>query len=199
MRSLKKHLCLGIFEGSFWVPKLIEDQPRQSLTEDDSSAEKPFEEPFTDSFYDINDRAPEGYEIVSQGANVPTKLYEVFNKILGRARNKDFVNSYKIQGTFLQRSSDGSLKYYYHLTPVLTAYQDGYVEINNGGNSYMSTIKSLINEFCASIGYWDIFQKSDDWYFYNWLASGLPIPYVNNAIITPEGWLALPIKNNANY
>jgi hypothetical protein len=199
VRANEKHLCLGIFEGSFWVPKLIEDQPRQSLAEDDSFDEKPFEEPYTDSFYDINDRAPEGYEIVSMGANVPTELYEVFNKILELTRNKNFVNIRNLRSTFLRRRSDGSLEYYYYYTPVLTAHPDGFVEINNADYWYTRTTKSRINEFSNSIGYWAIFKKSYYWYFKNLLAPGRPIPYKNKAIITPEGWLALPIRNYANY
>jgi len=199
MRSSEKHLCQGIYEGSFWVPKLIEDNPQNPSEENTSSGPEPFEEPSTDSFYDINDRAPEGYEIVSLGANVPTELYEVFNKILERTRNKNFVSIRNLRSTFLRRRSDGSLEYYYHYTPVLTAYPDGYVEINNADYWYTSTTKSRINAFSTYIGYWSIYQKSYKWYFQNFRAPGRLIPYVNRAIITPEGWLALPIKNNANY
>jgi hypothetical protein len=197
VRSPEKDCCRGIFEGSFWVPKLIEEQPRNPSEENTSSGPEPFEEPSTDSFYNINDRAPEGYEIVSCGAGIPTTLYEVFKDILDHNRNKNYVERiYNISGldcSYLVQYSDGSLVYYYSVATVLTAYPDGSVEIITGAYyPYIIQTQSRVNALCRFIGYWSLDKKYYDWYFRNVKSPERLIPFKNAAIITPEGWLALP-------
>jgi len=185
---------------------LIEEEPPVPVPDDPSQLGLDFNPDVADVKAEIM-RYGETFRIPGNGSS---STYELFQRKLAGARERDGQRRKKLQGNTYIIDYGDRIAVRYYQTDVVTAFPDGKVVVDTGGwhpgggqISYGwrgepgTTTRDRIGHMAGTAGGWDIYQKDRVWYWYN-RSTGLGnweddrrFPFTPGDTIYPDGSLEL--------